>query len=113
MKLDPTMPILFPLVFLVSTCALSVMLCWLTVRSGSIWPASIGHGVINQISVMPKLPMKGPAMLLLGPGPSGLIGGLGYLVLALVLMLGRGAFTREEKRADPESAQAAVITHPG
>jgi uncharacterized protein len=113
MKLDPTMPLVFPLVYLVSTCSLSVLLCWLTVRSGSIWPASIGHGVINQISVLPKLLMKGPAVLLLGPGSSGLIGGLGYLMLALVLLLSRDAFTGEEKWAGPEMAQAAAITHPG
>jgi membrane protease YdiL (CAAX protease family) len=113
MKLDPTMPLLLPLVFLTSTCALSVLLCWVTLRSGSIWPASIGHGVINQISVLPKLLMKGPAMLLLGPGSSGLIGGLGYLVLALVLLLSRRAFTGEKKRTRSEMTQAAAITHHG
>ncbi len=113
MMIDPRVTILIPLVFLVSTCALSVLLGWVTLRSSSVWPASIGHGVINQISDLASSLMKGPANLLIGPGPAGLIGGLGYLVLALVLLLSRGAFAGEEKRASSEMAQAVAITHPG
>jgi len=113
MKVDPTMPLLIPLVFLVSTCALSVLLCWATLRSGSVWPASIGHGTINQISVLAKSLLKGPANMLLGPTSSGLIGGLGYIALALVLLLSRKAFTGEDKRAGPEMARAVAVTGPG
>jgi membrane protease YdiL (CAAX protease family) len=110
MKLDPTLPILFPLVYLVSTCALSVLLSWVTLRSGSVWPASLGHGVINQISVLPKSLMMGPANVLLGPGTSGLIGGLGYVVLALVLLFSRRAFTpaAATRPVAPGAVQAAV-----
>jgi membrane protease YdiL (CAAX protease family) len=97
MKVDPTMPLLYPLVFLVSTCSLSVLLCWATLRSGSVWPASIGHGTINQISDLVRSLMKGPAIPLLGPGTSGLIGGLGFLALALVLLLSRRAFAGERE----------------
>jgi membrane protease YdiL (CAAX protease family) len=113
MKLDPTLPLLFPLVFLVSTCSLSVLLCWVTLRSGSVWPASLGHGVINQIPVLPQSLMRGRANLLLGPGTSGMIGGLGYIALALVLLFSRGFFTREEQRVGSEMAQAVAITHHG
>ena len=98
MKVDPTIPPFLPLVFLLSTCALSVLLCWVTLRSGSVWPASIGHGTINKISVLGNSLMKGPAMLLLGPGASGLIGGLGFLALALVLLFSRRAFAGEKPR---------------
>ncbi len=86
MKLDPTMPLFFSLVYLVSTCALSVLLCWITLGSDSGWPASTGHGVINQISVLPKPMLNGPALLLLGTGNFGLVDGLGYLVLARGLL---------------------------
>jgi membrane protease YdiL (CAAX protease family) len=105
MKVDPTIPLLYPLVFLVSTCALSVLLCWATLRSGSVWPASIGHGTINQISGLAKSLMKGPTIPLLGPGASTLIGGLGYLVLALVLLFNRRAFGAE-KQIRIEAVQA-------
>jgi len=97
MKIDPTLPLLYPLVFLVSTCSLSVLLCWVTLRSGSVWPASIGHGTINQISGLAKSLMKAVANPLLGPGTSGLIGGMGYFTLALVLLLSRKAFAREKE----------------
>ncbi len=113
MRVDPTFPLLFPLVYLVSTCSLSVLLGWNTLRSGSVWTASIGHGTINQISVLASSLLNGPANLLIGPGPSGLVGGLGYLALALVLLISRRAFIGEEKRAGSEMAQAAAITSHG
>jgi membrane protease YdiL (CAAX protease family) len=113
MKVNPTMPVLLPLVFLASTCAVSVLLCWVTLRSGSVWPASIGHGIINAISDLGKSLMKGPAMPLLGPGVSGLIGGLGFLALALVLLFNRRAFMGEKKHSASEMAQEAGITGRG
>jgi hypothetical protein len=83
------------------------LLCWATLRSGSVWPASIGHGTINQISNLASSLIKGQARLLLGPGPSGLIGGLGYLMLALVLLFNRKAFLTE-KETGSESEQAVT-----
>ena len=47
------------------------------------------------------------ANTLLGPGPTGLIGLLGYLILALVLIFNRRAFTGV-KEARSEGAQAVV-----
>ena len=112
MKVDPTMPLLFPLVFLVSTCSLSVLLSWVTLRSGSVWPAAIGHGTLNGTAVLARSLLKGPAMPLLGPGSSTLIGGLGFLALALVLLFSRRAFAREQE-ARSERVPAVVITNPG
>jgi uncharacterized protein len=100
-SIDPTMTLTRALAFLglyvVSTCTLSVLLCWVTLRSGSVWPASIGHGFINGTSALPGMPLQGTANSLLGPGLPGLIGMLGYLVLALVLLLHRRAFGVEKE----------------
>jgi len=93
LRLTPDFPLLYLLVFPVSTCCMSVLLCWVTLRSGSVWPASIGHGFINGTSAMSMMPLKGPDNMLLGPGPGGAIGMLGYLALALVLLFNRRAFT--------------------
>lgn len=112
LRLTPDFPLIFLLVYPVSTCWLSVLLCWVTLRSGSVWPASIGHGFINGTSGLPRLLLKGPANLLLGPGPNGLIGMLGYLALALVLLFNRRAFAVGEE-AGSEMARAVVITNPG
>jgi CAAX protease family protein len=93
MTFDPGMHILYPLVYLVSTCSLSVLLSWATLRSGSVWPAAVGHGANNRaIALVATYPLKGLANSLLGPAPSGLIGGVGYLALALVLLFNRRAF---------------------
>ena len=112
MRADPTMPLSFPLMYVVSTCAMSVLLCWATLRSGSVWPASIGHGMINHITLLVGALNKGPVMPLVGP-TSGLIGSLGYIALALVVLLNRKAFTGEKKPTAPEMAQAVVTTSRG
>jgi membrane protease YdiL (CAAX protease family) len=98
-KLDPTMHILQPLVYVVSTCSLSVLLSWVTLRSGSVWPAVVAHAANNWTLQLGPALLKGPANWLLGPMPSGLIGGLGYLALALVLLLNRRAFLGGEEAA--------------
>ena len=102
---DVGIPLLLPLVFLVSTCALSVLLCWVTLRSGSVWPASVGHGAINAFSGLVGMTMIGPGNMLLGPLTGGLIGSVGYFILALLLLTNRRAFAREEDvRSEPVPA---------
>jgi len=112
LRLTPDFPMLYLLVYPVSTICMSVLLCWVTLRSGSVWPASIGHGFINGAAGIPMMPLKGPANMLLGPGPGGAIGMLGYLALALVLLIHRRAFTGGGQ-ADSPGAQAAAVVQRG
>ena len=109
MKIDPSMPLLYPLVYLLTTCAMSVLLSWVTLRSGSVWPASVGHGAINAFSGLVGMTMLGPANMLLGPSAGGLIGSLGFFILALVLLFNRKAFAVEEE-APSEPVPAVVGT---
>lgn len=76
-RLDAGSAFPFPLVYLVFTCSMSVLLSWGTLRSGSVWPAAIGHGAINGTAALAGYLLKGSALPLLGPTPTGLIGGLG------------------------------------
>lgn len=103
-SMDPTMTITRALayigIYVVSTCTMSVLLSWVTLRSGSVWPASIGHGFINGTAAMPGMLLKGTANPLLGPGLPGAIGMLGYLMLALLLLLNSKAFESREARSD-------------
>jgi membrane protease YdiL (CAAX protease family) len=101
MQIDPSTPPLYLLIYLLSTCAMSVLLCWVTLRSGSVWPASVGHGAINAFSGLVGMTMIGPGNLLLGPLTGGLIGSLGFFILALVLLFNRKAFAVEEARSKP------------
>lgn len=111
-SIDPSMTLVRAMAYLglsvASTCSMSVLLCWVTLRSGSVWPASIGHGFINGTSALPGMPLQGTANLLLGPGLPGLIGLLGYLALALVLLLNRRVFASGEARSEKAPAVAGA-----
>jgi len=91
---------LTPLVYLVFTCSLSILLSWGTLRSGSVWPASVGHGTVNTASALPGFLLKGQAIPLIGPDATGLIGGIGYTILALLLFFSSRAFAGG--KAEPE-----------
>jgi membrane protease YdiL (CAAX protease family) len=43
----PESPVLGPLLMVGMTTAFGVVLAWLRARSGSVWPAALGHGAIN------------------------------------------------------------------
>jgi len=109
LSLTPELPLLYLLVYPVATSCMSVLLCWVTLRSGSVWPASIGHGFINGTSAIQMMPLKGPANMLFGPGPGSLLGMVGYLALALVLLIHRRAFTGGGQAGSPEAQAAGVI----
>jgi membrane protease YdiL (CAAX protease family) len=98
---------LYMLLYVVGTCWLSVLLSWATLRSGSVWPACIGHTTIIGVSWVSMAALKGPPNLLLAPHPDGLIGNLGFLVLTLVLLFSRRAFA-EGKESGSERSQAVV-----
>lgn len=64
------------------TVAVGVVLGWLTLRSGSIWPAVLGHAMINGAAGLGLLFHLGSPRLLFGPTASGLLGMLPWLVAA-------------------------------
>ncbi len=108
--LGSTLTFPFVLIYVVYTCSASVLLSWVTLRSGSVWPASIGHGMLNGTSAFPQLVSTASAQSLLGPGPTGLIGMLGYLILALVLLFNRKAFViREEVKTEESYNLRSVV----
>jgi uncharacterized protein len=99
----------FALIYVVYTCSASVLLSWVALRSGSVWPASIAHGMLNGTSVFPTLLANATANPLFGPGPTGLVGMLGYMILALVLLLNPKAFAgRNETRTEQVRSVAGV-----
>jgi membrane protease YdiL (CAAX protease family) len=99
----------FVLIYVVYTCSASVLLSWVALRSGSVWPASIAHGMLNGTSAFPTLLANATANPLLGPGPTGLVGMLGYVILALVLLLNPKAFEgRNEARTEEVRAVVGV-----
>ncbi len=102
--LTPGATIFTPLVYVLFTCAFSVLLSWAVIQSGSVWPAALGHGAVNGVSSLPGLLLKGTPISLIGPDPTDLIGGVGYTILALGLLFSRKAFAGG-KEASPERVE--------
>ncbi|MCL4504899.1 MAG: CPBP family intramembrane metalloprotease [Chloroflexi bacterium] len=69
------------------TLAVGTLLGWATLRSGSVWPAVIGHAAVNGIAALSVLMTQGQPSPLLGPVPVGLIGSVGFAVVALLIFL--------------------------
>jgi len=87
----PGAPWLGMLMMVWVTIGLGTFLGWLTVRSGSIWPAVIGHAAVNGISALAAVCVQGNPNPLLGPYPTGLIGSTAWVLLTLVILLKPGA----------------------
>jgi membrane protease YdiL (CAAX protease family) len=66
-------------------CFISVFLAWVTLRSGSVWPAALAHGVINASANWTLVFISGASEPLIGPQPVGVIGSLGFALLALLI----------------------------
>jgi membrane protease YdiL (CAAX protease family) len=73
------------------TTMLGIIISWLTIRAGSVWPAVIAHGAGNGIAAIGVFAVLGYANPLLGPSPVGLIGGIFITILALNIFFLPGA----------------------
>ena len=83
------------LMMVVFATVLGIFMSYLTLRSGSIWPACIAHGAVNAVREAPLLICGAGYNVLLGPKPSGIIGMAGFIILGAALMLRLGT---SEKR---------------
>ena len=87
----PGYPWAGPLLFIWVTFGLGIFLGWLTLRGKSIWPAVIGHAAINGIAGAAILAMTGQPNPLLGPLPVGIIGSLGFALVAIAIFISPNA----------------------
>ena len=106
----PGWPWLGPLVFIWFTFVVGVFLAWVTLRGGSVWPAVIGHAAINGLSQLPLLFLKGTPNLIIGPAADGIVAGLGFTLLGVLLFLRPGAFDVWRTRETHEPAPAGAPT---
>lgn len=59
---------------------------WAVLKGGSVWPAVIGHAMLNGIAALPILFLaNNDANPILGPAATGVIGGLGFIVVMVLL----------------------------
>ena len=95
-------PFVGMLIFCIITAGWGILHDWLYERSGSIWIPSLFHGAINAAATLPFtvcMANTGSARLL-GPSPNGIIAGLPFLAVALVLLLRREEERCIEKKSD-------------
>lgn len=65
---------------------LGIWLSYVTIKSKSVIPASILHGSVNVIGEWPALVTIPGISTLLGPNPTGIIGMIGLLIGAIILL---------------------------
>lgn len=78
----PGAPLLGMLLMVGFTVAVGVVLGWLTLWTDSVWPAVLGHAMVNGAGGLGLLFLVGEPDLLLGPTASGLLGTLPWVVVA-------------------------------
>jgi membrane protease YdiL (CAAX protease family) len=89
-------PVTGPLLFVCVILPQSVFLAWVTLRTGSVWPAALAHGVNNLSTMLMVYFHDGEINRLVGPGTDGFVGILGYALLALPIFLFPGALAQPE-----------------
>jgi membrane protease YdiL (CAAX protease family) len=87
----PGAPWLGMLVMVVFTTGFGIILSWMALRAGSVWPAVIGHAIANGVGAIGMLWVVGSPNLLIGPYPPGLLGGSVITLIAAILLLWPGA----------------------
>jgi len=84
----------------VATVGLGVFLGWITLRSGSVFPAVVGHAMINGSAGLATLFATAVPNPVFGPTPVGLIGVVPWVAVAAVL------FVRTDWLSPAESGRA-------
>ncbi|HRV95074.1 MAG TPA: CPBP family intramembrane metalloprotease [Anaerolineae bacterium] len=109
----PGAPILGPLAMVWFTIIFSIFLGWLTIKSGNVWPAVIGHAAINGIAGLGGLFVQGEPNPLLGPLPVGIIGGIGFTLVALLIFFSPTGLTKPQppQKTKKRASTKAVTTN--
>lgn len=76
-------PVTGMLLFALIIISPSVIFSWLAMRTGSVWPVCIAHAEHNAFFSLMILFLTGKPDVLIGPAPEGIVGCLGYVLLAL------------------------------
>lgn len=91
----------FPFLGIFAMClfciVMGIILSYVTIKTGSCIPAVIGHGTLNGFAAVSIYftSLQNPYNVFLGPAPTGLIGGAGFILLAIVLLY---RLNKEEKQ---------------
>lgn len=83
----PGFPVLGILAMVWFCIGISALFGWGTLRARSIWPAVIGHAVLNGLGSFGILFSTGDINPLLGPSPAGIISSSAFIIFAIWVFL--------------------------
>lgn len=84
-----------------------ILLSWMALKAKSVWPAVLGHASLNGSAGLAVYFARGNPSTLLGPLPTGIIGGAGFLAAAVIILV---LLNKENKTdAPPSDAGAAPV----
>lgn len=80
----------YPFLGILAMCLFCIfigaILSYFTVCSKSVWPAALAHGSINGFSSVSFIFHKGTANPFIGPIPTGIIGGIAFVIAAVAVV---------------------------
>jgi membrane protease YdiL (CAAX protease family) len=80
----------FPVVNIIATCIFScvtgIIYSYITLRTGSIFPAVFAHSAINVMMSQASLFTFDGGNYFIGPSPTGIIGGLPFIIVAAICL---------------------------
>lgn len=88
------------------TTLYGTFLAWATFRTGSVWPAAVGHAAFNTSARWGPMVADVTPNLALGPTTGGIVASIGWLVLASWLLVRSPVFTH----GTPEDSRIATDT---
>ncbi len=81
----------FPITGIIAMCSstivLGVFFSYVTLRTGSVLPAVFAHGAVNGTAALGILFSSSDGNPFIGPIPTGIIGGMGFIVIAVLAYL--------------------------
>lgn len=81
----------YPVLGILAMCLFCIfigaILSYFTVRSKSVWPAVLAHGGINGFGNISLLFHTGSVNPFIGPLPTGIIGGIGFVFTAIIIVV--------------------------
>ena len=92
------------LAMVVFTVFVGTFFAWVTIRSGSMFPAAVGHGALNGMAgAAAYFLVAGQGNPFVGPLPTGIIGGFGFVVMGVICF-----FLLKKPAAQPLQTEAAA-----
>lgn len=102
----PGAPFLGPLAMVWFCLVIGIFLGWVTLKSNSVWPAVIGHAAVNGIAGMGMIFTQGTPNPILGPLSVGIIGGLGFTLVALLIFFSPNGLAVPQPKPETQAVMA-------